>query len=66
MDASTRSMVEDAYHETAAEALGRSESKIEAHKEGVTAAAMLLVSLGGFAEEEAHGAVVALNLRPET
>jgi len=64
MDTVTKDMLEGAYFETIEEALERSLSKLEAHKEGVTAAAMLLSAMEGIEDEEAKGLVVSLQLRP--
>ncbi len=64
MDSVTKDMLEGAYFETIEEALERSLSKLEAHKEAVTAAAMLLAAMEGLEDEEAKGMVVSLNLRP--
>lgn len=66
MDSSMVEMVEEAYFETVNEALGRAESALTAHKEGVTAASMLLVAMSGTEEEEALREVVALGLRPNS
>jgi hypothetical protein len=57
-------MVEDCYHETVVEALRSNNSKLTAHKEGVTAAAMMLAAMTGLEDEPAKTEVVALNLRP--
>ncbi len=65
MDATTRRMIEDAYHEAIGEALGRGVTLLNAHKEAVTAAGMLLSALSGLEDEKAKAAVVALNLRPQ-
>ena len=59
-----RDLIEETYFETSEEALARSLSKLEAHKEGVTAAAMMLSSLTGLEDEPAKAEVVSLNLRP--
>lgn len=64
MDKINRAVVEDCYFETVEEALGLSQSLLTAHKEGVTAAAMMLAAITGVEDEEAKRAVVALNLRP--
>lgn len=64
MDNATRTMVEEAYHEAVTESLGRGLSTLTAHKEGVTAAAMLLSALTGRQDDQAKADVVALNLRP--
>ncbi|MEH6629309.1 MAG: hypothetical protein V7776_00690 [Halopseudomonas aestusnigri] len=65
MDIASKEMVEEAYFETVIEAKARSESLLTAHKEGVTAAAMLLAALTGVDDEEAKKEVIALELRPE-
>lgn len=64
MDSVIKDMLEGAYFETVDEALARSLSKLEAHKEAVTAAAMLLSAMEGLEDDAAKSAVVALNLRP--
>lgn len=64
MDGATRTMVEEAYHEAVRESAARGGSLLSAHKEGIVAAAMLLSALTGQQDEDAKGAVVALNLRP--
>jgi len=66
IDAGIRSMVEDAYMETADEALDRGASLLVAHKEATTAAAMLLAAMSGMEDEAAIRAVVALGLRPSS
>ncbi|WP_026261769.1 hypothetical protein [Kiloniella laminariae] len=65
MDLASKEMVEEAYFETVTEALSRSESLLTAHKEGVTAAAMLLAAMTGTEEDDARREVVALDLRPQ-
>ncbi|MEI6559285.1 MAG: hypothetical protein WCO00_12845 [Rhodospirillaceae bacterium] len=57
-------MIEDAYHEAIQEAAVRGVSLLNAHKEAVTAAGMLLSALTGIEDDSAKSAVVALNLRP--
>ncbi len=64
MDEATQEMIEETYHETVEEALGRSNSKLAAHMEGVVAASMMLAAMTGTDHEEAKSEVVALNLRP--
>lgn len=64
MDDSTRSMIEDAYHETVTEAFQRGLSPLKAHMEGVVAAAMLLSAMVGVEDEEARKQVMDLGLRP--
>ncbi|MBL4667478.1 MAG: hypothetical protein JKY04_08880 [Sneathiella sp.] len=64
MDGSLKAMVEECYLETVLEAMNAGHSKLVAHKEGVTGAAMLLVSLSTMGDDDAKSAVVALNLRP--
>lgn len=66
MDAATRNMVEEAYHEAAEEAKVRGLSILAAHKEAVVAAAMLLSAMTGVEDEAAKSSVIALNLRPES
>ena len=66
MDDKTRRLVEDAYQEAVQETVGRGQTLLTAHKEGVVAAAMLLSALGGLEDSAARDAVVALNLRPES
>jgi hypothetical protein len=63
-DPSLKEMVEECYLETVVEAMDAGHSKLVAHKEGVTGAAMLLASMSTMEDEEAKAAVVALNLRP--
>ncbi len=58
-------MIEEAYFETVTEALARNESLLTAHKEGVTAAAMLLAAITGLDDEDAKKEVIALELRPQ-
>ncbi|WP_269423242.1 hypothetical protein [Kiloniella laminariae] len=65
MDLASKEMVEEAYFETVTEALARNESLLTAHKEGVTAAAMLLAAMTGTEEDDARKEVVALDLRPQ-
>lgn len=64
MDKSTRVLVEDTYDDTVSETISRGGSKLDAHKEGVVAAAMLFAALTGTEDESARREVVALNLRP--
>ena len=64
METSMIEMIEEAYFETVNEALGREESALTAHKEGVTAASMLLVAMNGTEEDQARREVVAMGLRP--
>lgn len=64
IDPSIQAMVEECYYETVAEAMDAGHSKLVAHKEGVTGAAMLLSSMSEMEDEDAKSAVVALNLRP--
>ena len=45
MDDATKAMLEESYVETVQEALNAGHSAMDAHKEGVVAAAMLLASL---------------------
>lgn len=66
MDASIRSLVDDAYHEAAQESLARGLSLLTAHKEAVVAAAMLLSAMTGLEDDNARTMVVSLNLRPIT
>ncbi|HYD32728.1 MAG TPA: hypothetical protein VEB64_17945 [Azospirillaceae bacterium] len=66
MNEATRTMVEEAYHEAAREAMDRGMSALAAHKEAVVAAAMLLSAVAGVEDEAARAQVVALNLRPES
>ena len=58
-------MIEEAYFETVTEAMARSESLLTAHKEGVTAAAMLFAAISGVNDEDAKREVIALDLRPQ-
>ncbi|MEO9904234.1 MULTISPECIES: hypothetical protein [Alphaproteobacteria] len=64
MDDSTRSMIEDAYHETVEESFARGLSPLKAHMEGVVAAAMLLSAMVGVEDEDARKQVMDLGLRP--
>ncbi len=57
-------IVVDVYHETVSESFARKESPLMVHKEGVTAAAMLLAAMTGVEDEAAKKEVVALGLRP--
>lgn len=66
MDASIRSLVDDAYHEAAQESLARGLSLLTAHKEAVVAAAMLLSAMTGLEDDNARTMVVSMNLRPIT
>lgn len=66
MDASIRSLVDDAYHEAAEESLARGLSLLTAHKEAVVAAAMLLSAMTGLEDDSARNMVVSMNLRPAT
>ncbi len=59
-------MIEDAYHEALGEAVGRGVSLLNAHKEAVVAAGMLLSALTGIEDDNAKSKVIALNLRPLT
>lgn len=59
-----KGMVEECYFETVIEAINAGHSKLVAHKEGVTGAAMLLSSMNNMEHEEAKQTIVALNLRP--
>jgi len=65
MDESTKVMLEESYLETVQEAIGAGNSSMDAHKEGIVAASMLLASLTGAEDEAAKSEVVALNFRPE-
>ena len=65
MDESVRSMLEESYIETVQEALNSGHSSMEAHKEGVVAAAMLLASLTGAEDDKARAEVAALKFRPD-
>lgn len=65
MDDATKSMLEESYIETVQEALGAGNSNMDAHKEGIVAASMLLASLTGAEDEVAKSEVVSLNFRPE-
>ncbi len=64
MDSMLKGMVEECYFETIVEAINAGHSKLVAHKEGVTGAAMLLSSMNNMEHEEAKQAIVAMNLRP--
>jgi hypothetical protein len=64
MEAAIHIMIEDCYQETVLEALQSISSKLTAHKEGITAAAMLLAAMTGIEDEPARRQVVALGLRP--
>ena len=65
MDDSTKAMLEESYIETVQEALKSGNSSMDAHKEGVVAAAMLLASLTGAEDEAARNEVAGLKFRPE-
>lgn len=65
LDIASKEMVEEAYFETVTEAMARKESLLTAHKEGITAAAMLLAALTGLDDEEAKKEVIGLELRPQ-
>lgn len=65
MDESVRTMLEESYIETVQEALKSGHSSMEAHKEGVVAAAMLLASLTGVEDDKARSEVAALKFRPD-
>ncbi len=65
LDSASKEMIEEAYFETVTEAMARDESLLTAHKEGVTAAAMLLAAMTGIDDEEAKKEVIALDLRPQ-
>ncbi|MEH6476104.1 MAG: hypothetical protein V7727_10460 [Sneathiella sp.] len=64
LDSSLKAMVEECYLETVSEAMSAGHSKLVAHKEGVTGAAMLLSAMSSMEDDDAKSAVVALNLRP--
>lgn len=64
IDPSLKEMVIECYFETVSEALDAGQSQMIAHKEGVTGASMLLVSMTTMEDEIAKEAVVSLNLRP--
>jgi hypothetical protein len=66
MDENTRGVVESAYDETVEEARGRGLSELEAHKEGVVSASMILAAMVGCDHEEAKSHVVGMNLRPKS
>ena len=59
-------MIEDAYHEAIGEAVARGIGLLNAHKEAVVAAGMLLSALTGIEDDSARSQVIALNLRPLT
>lgn len=65
MDEPVRVMLEESYIETVQEALKSGRSNMEAHKEGVVAAAMLLASLTGTEDEKARQEVANLKFRPD-
>ena len=65
LDTATRRLITDAYQEAIDEAVVRGVSLLNAHKEAVTAAAMLLSALTSVEDEIAKNQIVALNLRPE-
>ncbi len=55
MEPATRQLVENAYYETVDEAPSRPASSLDAHKEGIVAASMLLAALShklGWPESE--------------
>ncbi len=59
-----KGMVEECYFETVIEAINAGHSKLVAHKEGVTGAAMLLSSMNNMEHEEAKQTIVALIFAP--
>ncbi len=59
-----QTIIVDVYHETVSESFARKAYPLMAHKEGVTAAAMLLAAMTGVEDEAAKKEVVALGLRP--
>ena len=65
MDQATRSLVESIYFETVKETLDRGGGNLSAHKEAITAAAMLLAAMSNIEDDAAKRAVVALSLRPD-
>lgn len=65
MDDATKAMLEESYVETVQEALNSGHSAMDAHKEGVVAAAMLLASLTGAEDDDARAQVASLKFRPE-
>ena len=65
MDESVKAMLEESYIETVQEALNSGHSSMDAHKEGVVAAAMLLASLTGAEDDQARSEVASLKFRPE-
>ena len=58
-------IIVNVYYETVSESFAREASPLTAHKEGVTAAAMLLAAMTGVEDEAAKKEVVALGLRPK-
>jgi len=65
MDDSIKLMLEESYIETVQEALNAGNSAMDAHKEGVIAAAMLLASMTGSEDDDARSQVAALQFRPD-
>ncbi len=65
MEDSVKVMLEESYIETVQEALNSGHSSMDAHKEGVVAAAMLLASMTGVEDDEARSQVASLQFRPD-
>jgi hypothetical protein len=63
MDDSTKIMLAQAYDETVGESLGQGHDEATAHKEGITAAAMFLASMGSMDDASARAEVEKLGLR---
>lgn len=66
MDEGTASMVSEAYHETATEALSQGNSPEIAHREAITAAAMFLAAMTGIEDSAARAQVEAMGLAIES
>ena len=64
MDENNIGLLDDAYQETFEEAVDRGVSKLEAHKEAVVAASMMLSALTSVEDDDARQQVIALNFRP--
>lgn len=65
VEANNQYLVENTYSATVEETISRGGSLMDAHKEGVVAASMLLAAITGIEDELAKKEVVALNLRPQ-
>lgn len=64
MDDATSKIIAEAYDETVSEAMALGHPPEQAHKEGVTAAAMFFASMSGVEDAAARAAVEKLGLSP--